>query len=134
MNDCDWMIILPLLGFRVWSFALSLSFLNPLPNGYMCCFNHLHNFKLLISISGLVKIYIWEIPLWKEKPVSFHSSFCCYLKITFTTLGIFWVLTKWRRCRGMEVQIFPRYERHSFKFDCWWWTTVRYQQGCASFT
>ena len=32
MNDCDWMIIFPLLGFCVWNSALSLS-LTPLPNG-----------------------------------------------------------------------------------------------------
>ena len=55
MNECNWMIILPLLKFYVWSFALSLSVLTPLPNGYMYCFNHLHNFKLLTLISGLVK-------------------------------------------------------------------------------
>ena len=43
MNDYNWMLLLPLLEFCVWSFTLSLSFLTPLPNGYMCCFNHLHN-------------------------------------------------------------------------------------------
>ena len=65
-----------------------------------------------------------------------HSKvvFAVTLRSTFHNLGTFWVLTNWRHCRGTKVQIFPGYEWHSFRFDCWWWRTVRYQQDCASFT
>ena len=63
--------------------------------------------KLLISISSLIKIYIWEIPLQKEKLVYFQSGLCCYLNISFTTLGIFWVITNWCHCRRTKVQINP---------------------------
>ena len=65
-----------------------------------------------------------------------HSKvvFVVTLGFTFHNLSTFRVITNWRRCRGTKVQIFLGYKRHTFRFDCWWWRTVRYQQGCASFT
>ena len=65
-----------------------------------------------------------------------HSKvvFVVTLGSTFHNMGTFWVLTNWRHCQGTKAQIFPRYKRYTFRFDCWSWRTVRYQQGCASFT
>ena len=60
--------------------------------------------------------------------------FVVTLGSTFHNVGTFWVLTNWRHCQGTKAQIFPRYKRYTFTFDCWSWRTVRYQQGCASFT
>ena len=61
------------------AFVLSLSILTPLPNGYVYCFNHMHNVKVLIIIYGLVKI-IFERSL-SGKEIQFLSEvvFCCYL-------------------------------------------------------
>ena len=57
-----------------------------------------------------------------------HSKvvFVVTLGSTFHNLGTFWVLTNWHHRQGTKVQIFHGYERHTFRFDCWWWTTVRY--------
>ena len=61
-------------------------YLTPYPNGYMFCFNHLHNLKLLTPISGLVK-FIFERSLCGKKSQFLSTSgFCCYLEITFHNL------------------------------------------------
>ena len=58
-------------------------------------------------ISGLVKS-VFERSLSRKKS-QFLSKvvFVVTLTLPFTTLCIFWVLTNWRHCRGMKVQIIP---------------------------
>ena len=93
MNDCDVMVILPLLKTYVWKLCVIFIYFTPLPNGYMCCFNHLHNFKVLIPISGLVK-FIFERSLsGKKSQFLFEVVFVVTLGFTFYNLGTFWVLT-----------------------------------------
>ena len=81
INDCSWIIILPLLRLCVGSFVLSSSILTPYPNGYMFCFNHLHNLKLLIHISDLVKTVSERSLFGKKSQFLSKSGFCCYLGI-----------------------------------------------------
>ena len=107
MNGCNWMVILPLLKSHVWKICVIFIYLNPLPNGYMCCFNHLHNFKVLIPISCPIT-FIFERSLsGKKSHFLSESGFDVTLRFPFTTLGIFWVITNWHRFRGTRVQIRP---------------------------
>ena len=83
MNDCNSMVIFPLLKSHVWKLCIIFIYLTPFPNGYMCCLNHLHNFKVLIPISGPIK-FIFERSLSGKKSqflfeVVFVVTFGIYL-------------------------------------------------------
>ena len=86
MNDYNWMIILPLLKFCVWSFVLYLFVLTPLPNGYMCCFNHPHNLNCWVQYLTLLNLYLRDPSLERKASFFLKVVFCWYLKITFHNL------------------------------------------------
>ena len=72
-------------------------------------------FQPILSITNsfaytfLALLIFCERSLSKEKKSNFlfESSFCCYLGITFTTLGNFPMITNWCYCRGTKVHISP---------------------------
>ena len=129
--------------FQIW-------LLTPFPNGLLhdcptkslkqtCPISPIRNLTFWVSLIEYIeyKNYVnSERSLSDCIRLEIHSkvTFTITLGSTFHNLGTFWVLTNWRHCRGTKAQIFPGYKRHILRFDCWWWTTVRYQQGCAYFT
>ena len=108
-------------------------YLAPSPNGYVLFQPFIESLSVDLYLV-LLNLYSRDPSLERKASFFLKVVFVVTLKLPSTTLGIFWAITNWRHCWGEKVQIFLGYERHSFRFDCWWWTTVRYQQGCASLT
>ena len=91
MNDCNWMIIFPLLEFSVWRFVLYLSILTPFPNGYMCCFNHLHNLNYWFQYLALLKFISERSLSGKKSQILSKVVFAVTLRLPLQP----WVYFEW---------------------------------------
>ena len=82
-------------------------YMTPFPNGYVYFFNQFIQIFECWFISGLVKSGFERSLSEKKSQFLSKSGFVVAFGIYLCNLGTFWVLTNWRRCRGMKVNICP---------------------------
>ena len=106
LNDCDDVIILPLMNLVYMSLWYLYMYVTPCPMVMWLFQPYIQIFKYCF-ISGPVKSLLRDPSL--EENTSFFLKWFLLLpwSLPFYNLGTFWVLTNWRHCRGMNEHICP---------------------------
>ena len=94
----QWMAVIKWLSCLWWNLMHAILwylfvYLTPFPNDYVCHFNHLYDFQVLILYLALLNLYLRDPYL--ERKASFFLKWYLLLPLgfTFCNLGTFWVLT-----------------------------------------